>query len=73
MSSSCLASGHGDTQDGVGSQLALVVSAIELQHQIVDSALSETKAIRNFKWQKIFPIKIEFLIKKMIHGQQQQP
>ena len=41
MSSSGLARGHGDAEDGVGAQVALVLGTVELQHQIVDRSLSE--------------------------------
>ncbi len=39
MSSSGLASSHGDSEDGVGSQLVLVLSAVQLQHQVVEASL----------------------------------
>merc|ERR1719411_833419 len=39
MSCSSLAHSHADTEDGVGSQLVLVVSAVQAQHELVDLLL----------------------------------
>merc|ERR1719293_399134 len=39
MSWSSLAHSHADTEDGVGSQLVLVVSAVQAQHELVDLLL----------------------------------
>ena len=37
--SGSVSGGQGDTEDGVGAQLALVVRAVELDHDLVDDAL----------------------------------
>jgi hypothetical protein len=37
--SSGLADGHGDAEDGVGAQLALVLRAVQLEHDLVDLLL----------------------------------
>lgn len=39
LSSSGLGNGHGDSQDGVGSELALVLGAVESNHLLVDGLL----------------------------------
>ena len=39
LSSGGLGDGHGDTKDGVGTKLALVWGAIELEEELVDSGL----------------------------------
>ena len=39
MCSSGLAGSHGDSEDGVGSQLVLVLGAVQLQHQVVEGSL----------------------------------
>ena len=39
MGSAGLADGHGDAEDGVGAQLALVLGAVQLEHDLVDLLL----------------------------------
>ena len=39
MSSACLAHGHGDPQDSIGTQLVLVLSAIQSQHEAINLLL----------------------------------
>ena len=39
VSSTGLASGHGDPENGVCAQVVLVLSPVKLQHQIVDGSL----------------------------------
>ena len=36
-----LASCHGDTEDGVGSQVVLVLTAVKLEHELIDGSLKK--------------------------------
>lgn len=45
MSSTGLARSHGDSEDRVCAQAALVLSSVELQHQVVDGSLQKYSCI----------------------------
>ncbi len=45
MSSTGLARSHGDSEDGVCAQAALVLSSVKLQHQVVDGSLQKYSCI----------------------------
>jgi hypothetical protein len=45
VSSTGLARSHGDSEDGVCAQAALVLSSVELQHQVVDGSLQKYSCI----------------------------
>ena len=62
MSCTGLASCHGDTEDGVGSQVVLVLTAVELEHELIDGTLKFLKyltlSISNVKMSKLKTFKL---------------